>query len=1037
MEKEKKLIKIAAIFLFIKGGLSLIASRAFFNSSSDILFLGIAFLLFGGVAIAMGISCFNIIKDEETMMKHKGWILAFAITSLIESVVAAILLFIAEEGINRYYKANNQPNAPNKSKNANKNVAVKPQISPEKRKIDILAKLGVFLVVLAGIILSTSYNSIFSSDISKPIMMGILFLLFRYLYNLFNTKVVIESSSKLYYILSYVFFVLIFVSIGYFDLLGYSLSFDGYYSNIMYSIVILSIAYSLINIRNKYDYKVLGEISFSLIIVSFILVLDQFNLNYTQIYAVLLMVSMIIYIFREKLDNSILLINNIMLASVSILFIINYFTIKDLDLFKLLVGIYIIALFRQRIVNDDHFGYIFKYALPLFINLLIAATIYQASNSCDINSISSLFITPTVFNYRMITIVIMLLNSYLFLRSSDKETIQSGLYSSIVIALIETILMTNYMYSMVGVLASIIIFSYITLILKMAQKEFIRLFCFIIQFISLLLLSINGVLFYINNGINISLDTIASVFIIFVMILNKFELKIFNEYNFRRIVYFVNIIVLLIVSSIFIVNHNVAYNLIMLVVLFIYRRYANVVERERYVYNFLFLLCVYINLNVVLLEFTTPLISHLIILVSLLITAYYLNREKYTPLFILVLSYIPYVMTLNEFALLSSNMFIILTRLPLIFIVFLISRSILSMKIKGSNVLEIILLSIVFFSYIFTVNLTLGLFTFILAIIMIYIGFKNEKYNSLFIVGIGATILNIIVQLSDFWASVPLPIYLLFSGLLIIGYVTYKEINKTKAKDEPKKEVVVNEEVNTKNNIANIILLIIILVSVCINTYNNYRLEEKHKYEKFEIRLNENGIDSSTVYFDDEYNSMFILEGCHYDVEKIIHIYNEDDSIYYGSVKVIYVSRDELQRVRTSNQNDRDEYYESSGTSRSFYHSHYMMKKFTVNKVDIYVENDPINYIERNYDYYDYYGYNNRTNRDNYLSLTYNIYDVDELELKFENLGNNIVLVETDTGGEIIYNEGTYKFKANDGKVRIYVQYGPQLGDFYKEIIQN
>ena len=35
----------------------------------------------------------------------------------------------------------------------------------------------------------------------------------------------------------------------------------------------------------------------------------------------------------------------------------------------------------------------------------------------------------------------MLLNSYLFLRSSDKEAIQSGLYSSIVIALIETILM--------------------------------------------------------------------------------------------------------------------------------------------------------------------------------------------------------------------------------------------------------------------------------------------------------------------------------------------------------------------------------------------------------------------------------------------------------------------------------------------------------------------------------------------------------------------------------------------------------------------
>jgi hypothetical protein len=90
----------------------------------------------------------------------------------------------------------------------------------------------------------------------------------------------------------------------------------------------------------------------------------------------------------------------------------------------------------------------------------------------------------------------------------------------------------------------------------------------------------------------------------------------------------------------------------------------------------------------------------------------------------------------------------------------------------GNLVVEIILLAIVFFSYIFEVELTLGLFTFVLALIMIYIGFKNEKYNSLFIVGIGATLLNIIVQLADFWVSVPLPVYLLVSGLAIIGYVT-------------------------------------------------------------------------------------------------------------------------------------------------------------------------------------------------------------------------------------------------------------------------
>ena len=53
---------------------------------------------------------------------------------------------------------------------------------------------------------------------------------------------------------------------------------------------------------------------------------------------------------------------------------------------------------------------------------------------------------------------------------------------------------------------------------------------------------------------------------------------------------------------------------------------------------------------------------------------------------------------------------------------------------------------------------------------MIFIGTKNDRFNSLFYTGIIVLILNIIVQLFEYWERIPWFVYTLIAGLGINIY---------------------------------------------------------------------------------------------------------------------------------------------------------------------------------------------------------------------------------------------------------------------------
>ncbi len=326
---------------------------------------------------------------------------------------------------------------------------------------------------------------------------------------------------------------------------------------------------------------------------------------------------------------------------------------------------------------------------------------------------------------------------------------------------------------------------------------------------------------------------------------------------------------------------------------------------------------------------------------------------------------------------------------------------------------------------------------------MIYLGFRYEKYSSLFYVGIGATILNIIVQLSDFWSSVPLPVYLLLSGLAIIGYVTYKEISKSKKKDVKEAPAFVDDtQVDVKALVFNIVLLVVTLISIFFNAYNINKQEEIKLQKEREQALLEKGYDPEKVYVDDKYKYIFIVEGNHYDLKKLIDTYKEfdqkdysikdydryyDDYIYkdyYYHYSVVYLTKENFKKIKKAKYDSYYNYY-NYDSSNYFYYDGNVSKNYYVNGVDVTVENELINYVEEEYSY--------SSNSKRTLTLKYNTYDVDALKLKFKGVNNRKVTITTsDNETYVLENDGTHNISSKNGKITITV-YDTEL-DINKEI---
>jgi len=121
-----------------------------------------------------------------------------------------------------------------------------------------------------------------------------------------------------------------------------------------------------------------------------------------------------------------------------------------------------------------------------------------------------------------------------------------------------------------------------------------------------------------------------------------------------------------------------------------------------------------------------------------------------------------------------------------------------TVDVKLVNIVEIIALSIWYvISILGRTTLEIAAFVGVVSFISILIGYKSEKWSSLYYTGIVFLILNTIIQLREFWMMVPIWAYILVAGLVLVGLVTYREYFKTSKKDEVEKVEVEKIEDNS------------------------------------------------------------------------------------------------------------------------------------------------------------------------------------------------------------------------------------------------
>ena len=120
---------------------------------------------------------------------------------------------------------------------------------------------------------------------------------------------------------------------------------------------------------------------------------------------------------------------------------------------------------------------------------------------------------------------------------------------------------------------------------------------------------------------------------------------------------------------------------------------------------------------------------------------------------------------------------VIITRSIFIVMACLISLLIIRDK-KVSNMLLSIALPLVVASAISHVYVEIGVFIGIVALAMIIAGLAVKEFRTLYYEGIIITILNLVIQLWEFWGEIPVSVYLLVGGFLLIGIVTVKELRK-------------------------------------------------------------------------------------------------------------------------------------------------------------------------------------------------------------------------------------------------------------------
>lgn len=736
MDSEKKLLKIAGVTYGILGAILLMVPT-----------YGI-FLIVSGIYFYA-----QSAESDETIYKNR--IFHYIIATIgITNIIGFILVLIANINISSARKKRNGINAPPK---------IVYKRDKESKKIDLLIKLGVAMIFVSGLLFATTSWS-FINDIVKAFGLIIFGLIFLGLSIFTEKKLQLYRSAYMYWLLSISLFLLTIVGVLFFGIFGPYLTYSGAGSNLAYAITFLTGSGFALATYYKFPKKYLLYVFCGGMIVAISYVLKHINLSSMTNVAIITFITMIMNLASRKQNVihtfskilSYVLFGFILVASpnhnmegLAACFIniinLNYMTLMDRETDESILNV---------IISDILIGFgLIKYAdIGEYIYLMVASVITTYTLMIFSNIIPTKSIAKKIhiglYYFIMLTLFIM---SFFEFELANKiayiaiPTILLGIN-----LIIKRGLFRVESWKLANVVQPLFLFLLWFGILKATSSSMTPIMMYAILSVVYCILYV----IYKNETDKITLKIYTMIAIAVGLLCNTFSDDIPGN-------------IIMIGSSFY-----------LLLECFAFTKKENKGKISLIISDVLLLTSIYVPLvskDILMIQSTA---SSLMYIVLIYCIAFILRSEpikKVTYLYAVIpLSYL--ITNIDV----DPNLELALSSLIQLYIVFLIIKF-FTKTAMARNIILIIGIIVCCSSAFITQGVYTGIYIGIIGISLIIYGYKKEDAYPVFITGIILTIMNIVYYLKDVWKILPFWLYLLLGGLLIIGFVTYRELQKQKS----------------------------------------------------------------------------------------------------------------------------------------------------------------------------------------------------------------------------------------------------------------
>lgn len=511
-------------------------------------------------------------------------------------------------------------------------------------------------------------------------------------------------------------------------------------------------------------------ISFIYILLTFIGSLSKdklkiINIIFEPIYLIMLAIGILIqpFIIKNIKAIDVIMVINACLIIATIVSTIRKNKVKNCYLIILIIGLFIQSL-------CSYFSSVMYFITAFIIYLLLIIYSLMSKDEFSKNLIDSLCIlslSSVLIGLNKYTLISSLITTILLIifailnKTNNKKYLYLSLVSVPIIMIISNL---SFNYSIKKDLSMIILIPSLLILTRKflnALKENDKIVLEFI-FISALALSI----------------TSSSIMFIYLILLYVVALLLKKEYTLSSKTYF-NYLIFFSVISFLNVSADKLDNLYMIGIItllvinqilfrILYEKRNIIFEAFHSIASLVLIICLINNLG--LNNFISSIIS--IILFIILYLIYADERMKYT-----VISFMVYPLNLLLKTIDVNVIKDILSLFIYMIPITLLLRKVFNVEEDVSNIIEGVMLSLMFVMFIFNINLQVGLTLGIISVLSIIIGlvFKYKSYN---ITGYVTLILTVIIQTFELWGKMPWWVYLLITGIILVVLAALRESKK-------------------------------------------------------------------------------------------------------------------------------------------------------------------------------------------------------------------------------------------------------------------